>query len=66
MKSVYSITLEVHIFKYVSCVHGVNITSNLCIIYHISLTYIKANNFSYLHVVNLDFTLLCLGLIILY
>ena len=61
-----SITLELHIFKYVSCVHGVNITSKIFIRPRISLTNIEASYFSYLYAVCLDFILSCLGLIILY
>ena len=66
MKSAYSITLEVHIFKCICCVHEVNITSKICIISHISLTDTKTSNFSYLYVVWLDFILSCRGLIILH
>lgn len=55
-----SITLELHILKYVSCVHGVNITSKIFIRPRISLTNIKASYFSYLYAVCLDFILSCL------
>ena len=55
-----SITLELHIFKYVSYVHGVNITSKIFIRPRISLTNIEASYFSYLYAVCLDFILSCL------